>query len=214
MSCLVELRDATIGYGRMTVIERVNLRLDCGDFVVVRGPNGGGKTTLLKTIAGLLPPLGGTRDVSARFGYVPQLSTAAPALPVTVLELVELGASSAAGLGASLWRPGRALLRDCLEKCHAWEYAKRPFAELSGGQQQRALLARALAVSPDVLLLDEPTSGIDLATEEFIAAFLSELNRESRVAVVLVTHEPELFDAAAGRVLTANEGVLKEGRDA
>lgn len=201
------LKNATLGYGRSPVLDAVDLEIPPGDFLVIGGPNGGGKSTLLKSVTGLLPLLAGTRRVDGvRFGYVPQHAHADTPLPITALELVELGGSAALPVWRTFWRMERAFYLECLRECKAGELARRSFAELSGGQRQRVLLARALAVKPNVLILDEPTAGVDHETQEIIAQLLGRLNREERVTVVLVTHEPGVFHAIARRFLRVSEG--------
>jgi len=203
----VHLQSATLGYGRNAVLHAINLAIPAGDFVVVGGPNGGGKSTLLKGIAGLLPLLEGTRSVNGvRFGYVPQQAAAEAPLPITALELVELGDLGATAGG----RRARPFHLQCLRECRAEALAHRPFGQLSGGQRQRVLLARALAACPNVLLLDEPTAGVDVETQLMLAERLSLANREEGMSVIVVTHEPAVFDGIARRTLVVSAGNICE----
>jgi ABC-type Mn2+/Zn2+ transport system ATPase subunit len=203
----MELLQATLGYRGNTVLENLDLKIAAGDFVVIGGPNGGGKSTLLKSIAGLIPLLGGTRNVDGlKFGYVPQQAASEVPLPITAFEMVELGASALLPLHRTLFRMERAFYLECLRECQADAFAKKNFSELSGGQRQRVLLARSLAVRPNALLLDEPTAGVDHATQAVIARLLSRLNREQRMTVALVTHEFEPFREIATHFLRVAEG--------
>ena len=201
------LKDASLGYGRRAVLENIDLEISPGDFLVIGGPNGGGKSTLLKSVTGLLPLLAGTRNVDGvKFGYVPQQANADTPLPVTALELVELGGSARLPFWRTFWRMERPFYLECLSECRAAEFARRSFSELSGGQRQRVLLARALAVRPNVLILDEPTAGVDHETQVIIAQLLQRLNRDNSVTVVLVTHEPGVFQEIARRFVRVTEG--------
>lgn len=203
------LKNATLGYGGNAVLEHLDLEIPTGDFLVIGGPNGGGKSTLLKSVTGLLPLIAGTRHVDGvRFGYVPQQAQAHTPLPITALELVELGGSATLPLGRVLGRMERAFYLQCLCECHAEDWARRSFAQLSGGQRQRVLLARALAVRPNVLILDEPTAGVDHETQGIIAQLLGRLNREERISVLLVTHEPGIFHGTARRFVRISEGQI------
>lgn len=203
----MELQNATLGYRGYTVLENLDLSIAPGDFVVIGGPNGGGKSTLLKSISGLIPLLKGARKVDGlKFGYVPQQAAADVALPITAFELVELGASALLPLHRTFFRMERAFYLECLRECEADTFARKNFAELSGGQRQRVLLARSLAVRPNALLLDEPTAGVDHKTQLVIASLLSRLNREQRMTVALVTHEFEPFREIATHFLWVADG--------
>jgi ABC-type Mn2+/Zn2+ transport system ATPase subunit len=206
----MELQQASLGYRGHSVLENLDLKIAAGDFVVIGGPNGGGKSTLLKTISGLIPLLKGTRNVNGmKFGYVPQQAASEVPLPITAFEVVELGASALLPLHRTFFRMERAFYLDCLRECQADTFAKRNFSELSGGQRQRVLLARSLAVRPNALLLDEPTAGVDQATQLVIARLLARLNREQRMTVALVTHEFEPFRGIATHFLRVADGGAK-----
>ena len=188
---MIALQNLSLGYGGNAVIQGVNLNVAAGDFLVIGGPNGGGKSTLLRGISGLISPIAGTIDRGrTRFGYVPQHATVEQALPLTAMEMVELGASACEPWWKTLITPRASFHHQALRDCQAESFAKKPFHALSGGQRQRVLLARALASSPDCLLLDEPTAGVDRPTQYALAEMLGELHRSSGRAVVLVTHVP------------------------
>ncbi len=193
MPALIEFKDAALGYGpRSMVLSGINLSVERGEFLGIVGPNGSGKTTLLRTLLGLLPPLGGSvrigEGVPLRYGYVPQRDTVDSLFPITVEEIVLMGRYRRVGL---LRRPGRAdrdAAQRALEHVGIADLARRNYPELSGGQKQRALIARALATEPDVLVLDEPTNGMDLASEHALLELVRRLHLESGLTVILVSH--------------------------
>ena len=208
---MIALGNVSLGYQSVPVISKLDLKVAAGDFVVIGGPNGGGKSTLLRGIAGLLEPMAGSIERGGtRFGYVPQQATVEQALPLTALEMVELGASSGQPWWKTLITPRSSYHREVLVKCRADDLAGKPFHSLSGGQRQRVLLARALATSPECLLLDEPTAGVDIRTQHSLAAMLGELHRSSRLGVILVTHEFAPFRGIANRFLWVRDGMLRE----
>ena len=204
---MLRLENAVIGY-RAPVL-RCTLHIRAGDFLLVEGPNGSGKSSLLRTLAGLLDPISGRRVVEfGRLGWVPQQEAMEFSLPITARELVALGASSA----APFWRvgAGRAgLANPWVEALLDPEWSKRPVACLSGGQRQRVLLARALAASPDCLLLDEPTAGVDAPTQALMAQVLRDFQSNDDRAVVLVTHEPGAFLSVASGFLKVSAGSME-----
>jgi len=187
---LAALDQADLGYGPQSVLAGVDFAVRPGDFIAVVGPNGGGKSTLLRSLLGSLPLLRGVRRAAdpLRVGFVPQELKLDRELPLSALDLAEMGGWGRAG--AAL--PATA----ALERVGMAERAHQRFATLSGGQKQRVLLARALVCAPQLLLLDEPVSGVDAAATAAIYEVLAGCAR-SGGAVVLVTHHPE---AVAGRV--------------
>lgn len=187
-----------------TILQPLDLRIDPGALTVVTGPNGAGKTTLLEALAGVGALRTGRVEGGGRIAFVPQQSAIAEGLPLTVAQLVRIGA----------WRgllplPSRSERRDAAHAMAALEIADlaaQPVASLSGGQRQRALLAQALARRADVLLLDEPTTGLDAASCAHILAAI-ERERVRGAVVVCVSHDPALI-AAAGRELRLEGGRL------
>ena len=208
---MISLENVALGYGGVAVIEGVNLELADDDFLVIGGPNGGGKSTLLRGVSGLLEPLAGRIERGrSRFGYVPQHATVEQALPLTAIEMVELGASASEPWWRTLITPRASFHQQALRDCQAETFADKSFHALSGGQRQRVLLARALASSPNCLLLDEPTAGVDRPTQHALAAVLGDLHRSSGLAVVLVTHEFAPFREIAKRFMWVQDGALRE----
>ena len=181
--------------GRNNVLENVDLEVDALDFASVIGPNGGGKTTLLKLALGLLEPTVGKvrvlgtspRRARHRIGYMPQFATLDPSFPVRVIDVVLMGR-----LGPSRWigpysRQDRSAAQKVLSQVGLSGLERRGFSDLSGGQRQRVLLARALASDPELLLLDEPASGLDQKVERDFFELLRELNQTK--TLVLVSHD-------------------------
>lgn len=190
---LVSFEDVALGYDGTPVLEGLSLEVRPGDCLALLGPNGCGKSTILKAVAGILSPLRGTIRSAldgrpVRFGYVPQQETLDLAFPMTADEVVEMGTYGGLPLGRRVGRVERERTVRCLEQVGAADLRGRLFDTLSGGQKQRVLVARALAAEPDLLLLDEPLSGIDAPTAAAILTLLGRLNREQGVTILLVTH--------------------------
>jgi ABC-type Mn2+/Zn2+ transport system ATPase subunit len=194
---LVTLRDATIGYARTPLLAGLDLEVPPGDFLALVGPNGGGKTTLLRALLGVLPLLAGQRLAPrpVHIGYVPQRDQVDAIWPLTAGEVVLMGRTAALG---PLRRPGQADRRaaaTALARVGIGELTGRFYGELSGGQRQRTLIARALAAEPELLALDEPTNGMDPASELATMDVLRELHADGAgPAVVMISHR---LDAVA-----------------
>jgi ABC-type Mn2+/Zn2+ transport system ATPase subunit len=212
---LIEFREARFGYRSKIVLERVSIDVRRGDLLGLVGPNGAGKTTLLRGLLGELAPLGGSviwsEGKKPRFGFVPQRENLNPIWPLSVLDVVLMGRCVRRG-------PFRRYsVEDIAESKAALESAGIPHLEsasvsdLSGGQVQRALLARALAAQPELLVLDEPTTGLDLAGSTAMLRLIRELHDERRLTVIVVSHDLNAVAAIANRFILLHEGVIREG---
>ena len=191
---LIEFREVAVGYGLNRIFEGLSFTVEGGDFFAGVGPNGAGKTTILKAILGILHPqqgqirFGRTQAGPLTFGYVPQEKELDPIFPLSAIEVVLMGRTRRIGP----WRrPGyedQGIARRSLEQAGIAHLAEVPFQQLSGGQKQRVLIARALAAQPDVLVLDEPTAGMDLPSERSIMDLVARLHNEERLTIIMVTH--------------------------
>jgi len=199
---VLELSNVALGYGGDLILTGISLRVGAGERIAVLGPNGAGKTTLLRGLVGLLPPLTGeVMGSSSRFGLVPQRERLDPIFPITTRELVLQGAiRRLGGWRRSFSRVDRARAERFLEELHLGPHADRPLNHLSGGQRQRALVARALMSNPEVLLLDEPTSGVDQQSTEVILGQVDRAAREEGIASLLVTHDERGLQERVDRI--------------
>ncbi len=192
---LVQLRDVSFTYRGQPVLERVSLDVAAGDYLAILGPNGSGKTTLLKTILGLLKPqqgevrvLGTTPErARGRVGYVPQQVSFDPDFPIRVLDVVLMGRLASRPVGGRFRSEDLDAALHALEQVELAELAARPVGALSGGQLQRVLIARALALRPALLLLDEPHAGLDERIGRSVWDLLEDLS--PAVTIVLVSHD-------------------------
>jgi manganese/zinc/iron transport system ATP- binding protein len=212
MPALLACARASFGYHRKPVVSDVDLAIERGDFVGLVGPNGAGKTTLFRGLLGLIPPLAGTVTRSTRaIGYVPQRETLDAIYPVTVEEVVRMGAYGQLRGLRDLSRAARERAAACLEKVGLHDRRASAFSSLSGGQRQRVLIGRALMVEPEVMLLDEPTSGVDRSAQARILELLSELNRTRGMAVLLVSHQLDMVRETVQRVAWVADGGVRVG---
>ena len=214
---LIDIRDATFGYGRTTVLQNVQFALAAGDFVGLVGPNGAGKTTLLRGLLGLVRPQRGERRINPPegaamvFGYVPQEKAVDPFFPLSVLDVVLMGRYRVLGPGRRPTPQDRRVALACLGHVQLERLADTSFQELSGGQKQRVLLARAFAAQPHVLALDEPTSAMDLAAERGLMAVISEQHAAQGLTVVLATHDLNLIGRYASKIAIVAQGQVISG---
>lgn len=206
---LVQFREVRLGYGRQVVLDNVNMDILQGDFFGLVGPNGSGKTTLLRCLLGILKPLSGqvTRAVGLQIGYVPQREMLDPLFPLTALDIVLMGRYPRMGVFRSPSKGDREFAMLCLQQVGLADSAHKLYRELSGGQRQRVLIARALAVEPNLLVLDEPTNGLDLPTEASILGLIERFHAQSGLTIVLVSHVLNVVARYATRM-----GVLLDGR--
>jgi ABC-type Mn2+/Zn2+ transport system ATPase subunit len=201
----------TIGYRRHALFPALSLTVGAGEILGIVGPNGSGKTTLVRTLLGLLAPLEG-RAASApgiRISYVPQRERLDTIAPLTALDVVMMERSARAGPLHRVHAGDREAADRVLRLLGVRPLARRLFRSLSGGEQQRVRLARALAADPDVLVLDEPTYGMDVAGEAATIEFLREFNRSGGVTILVVTHSlPLVLNLATSMVLVGARGIL------
>ena len=212
----IEISDLWFAYGGTRVLEQVNLTLPAGDFLAVLGPNGGGKSTLLKLLLGLTRPGGGSVRVlgqpagqaGGRIGYLPQYTQVSASFPITVLGAAQLG----------LVRPGFDWFKSAAERKREREaalaalarvgladHARRRLSDLSGGQRQRVFIARAIVSGPELLLLDEPTASVDGRSRQELMALLAELNRD--MTIVMVSHDMSTVDGCVKSIACVNKSL-------
>jgi zinc transport system ATP-binding protein len=222
MPVAVELRGVSFAYpGGMPVLERVDLVIEEGEFVALAGPNGGGKTTLIRIALGLERPGRGEAllfgqpahsfSARARLGYLAQRTTLGIDAPATVREIVSAGRLPVRGLLRRFTGEDRRAVEAAIERVGLAAVAEEPVQRLSGGQQQRAYIAKALAGQPDLLVLDEPTTGVDVEAQEAFARLLAELKSELGVTIVYVSHEFGAVESFVERIVLVRREIVFDG---
>ena len=219
---LLSVRDVCVQYGAQEVLDHVDFDVPRGDFVGIVGPNGGGKTTLLKAALGLVPtscgevrlfgqPLRRFRDFS-RIGYVPQNVVHVDArFPATAFEVAALGRVGRRGLFRRLTDEDRSVALAAMQDVGVAHLADRLIGTLSGGQRQRVFLAKALASEPELLVLDEPTTGVDPKAREDFYGLLDRLNHDRGITLILVSHDTQAVALSAHRLIAVNRTIVFDG---
>lgn len=210
----VRFENVFFSYGTRSVLEHVSVDINKGDSICIIGPNGGGKSTFLKLIIGLLKPTRGSvyllgkqpHEVAHRIGYIPQYINFDPLFPITVLETVLMGRLGNI-TGGPYRKKDKQAAYEALEELDLTSLAHQPFTALSGGQRQRVLIARALSCQPELLLLDEPTANIDALIEVKLFEILKQLNK--RMTIVMVSHDIGVVSTMFNRVFCVNK-VIRE----
>jgi len=222
MDYMIELENVTVRYQELVALEDVSLEVAPGEFLALIGPNGSGKTTLVKAILGLVTPAAGAVRLFGkppqqlngewkRVGYVPQIAQLDPRFPIRVFDVVLMGRYGHLGL---IRRPGsgdRKAAWRALEQVGMNDLAQRPIGRLSGGQRQRVLVARALATEPKLLLLDEPTTGVDVGTTEGLFDLLEALHRQG-MTILVVSHDVGVVAQHVNQVACLNRQLVAHGR--
>lgn len=213
MSALVSFERATLGYGAKRVLTDITFEIPEGDFLGLVGPNGAGKTTMLRNILGSLAPLSGRVSVrpGLRFGYVPQRESVDSVYPLKVVEVVMMGRYDRIGLGRRPSTDDRDRAMAALEHVGIPQLAEQQLRALSGGQKQRTLIARALVGEPDVLVLDEPTEGMDLVATTQILSLVRELHEQDKLTVLMVSHALNEVANYVERIALVLEGGFRIG---
>jgi manganese/zinc/iron transport system ATP- binding protein len=210
---LVRFDHATLGYGRRVVLSDLNFDIPEGDFLGLVGPNGAGKTTLLRAILGTLTPMSGSVTVKPglRFGYVPQRDSVDYGFPLKVVDVVLMGRYDRIGLGRRPTKADRERAVEALAHVGIAHLAEQQLSALSGGQKQRTLIARALVGAPSILVLDEPTTGMDLVSTAQILSLVRELHERDQLTVLMVSHALNEVANYVNRIALTMEGAFRVG---
>ncbi|HEY6068748.1 MAG TPA: ATP-binding cassette domain-containing protein [Gaiellaceae bacterium] len=197
------------------MLREVTLAVERGEFLAIAGPNGGGKTTLLRLVLGLEQPASGSVELLVRrLAYLPQRAQAGVDAPLTVRELVTAGRAPRTRLIGPLATADRVAVRDAIARVGLTPQADRRLTALSGGQQQRAFIAKALAAEPELLALDEPTTGVDTEAQEAIAALLQKLRADLGMTVLYVSHEFGAVERFVQRIVLVRGRIVFDGSPA
>jgi zinc transport system ATP-binding protein len=209
----LRLRGVSFAYGHSPpVLRDVDLEVERGEFVAIAGPNGGGKTTLVRLVVGLEQPTAGRVELMVRkVGYLPQRTQAGIDAPVTVRELVTTGRASRTRLIGPLSSADGVSVQEAIDRVGLSPSADRRLTTLSGGQQQRAFIAKALAADPELLVLDEPTTGVDVEAQDAIAALLQRLRSELEMTILYVSHEFGAVERFVERIVLVRGGIVFDG---
>lgn len=210
----IELQDVSFYYNGHPVLLNASLRVVEGNFLAIIGPNGCGKTTLLKIILGILSPESGIvrifgknpGEVAGLVGYVPQETGSNKDFPISVLDVTLMGRLGLHGRDRRYVREDRDFARGVLEKVGMWEYRNRPIGKLSGGQRQRVYIARALAAEPKILVMDEPTASVDVRFQTELYEFLKELN--ASMTIIVVSHDMSVLSSYIKSVACLNQTIF------
>jgi len=214
---IANLQHVFFSYGDVPVLEDINISIEQNDFLAIIGPNGGGKTTILKLILGLLEPNSGTitvfdtipREARKCIGYLPQHFSFDFDFPITVMDVVSMGRLGKRGLAKKYTKADIETCLNALDKVGMRALREREIGKLSGGQRQRVLIARALATEPKLLLLDEPVSSIDTQWQQSFYELLQKLNRD--IAIILVTHDISVISTYIDKMACLNKKLYYHG---
>lgn len=203
MTELIRVENLSLGYGRRPIVENISFTIEPGDFVAIVGANGSGKSTLVKTLLGLLSPLAGkiTLADGLKIGYLPQETRIDANFPATVREIVLSGTLGRLGFKPFYSQAERALAATALKTLKLTRLADKSFSDLSGGQKQKVLLARALAASANLLILDEPSNNLDHDSRLDFYETLRNLNKNS-ITILMITHDLDADDLIGNKVLS------------
>ena len=216
-SCCLKVQNVSVKIGGDKILKNVNLHVHCGQLVALIGPNGAGKSTLLKALLGerefdgnILFSVPGSRRTKARIGYVPQSPNFDPGDPLSVSDLFACCLSRRpAFLGAS--KTDRELILECLDRVHGEDLIDKRVGTLSGGELQRVLLALALEPMPNILILDEPLSGVDIEGQTGLMDMLDEIRRDYDLSILMTTHDFSMLPRYADRVVLIDHEVKLQG---
>jgi len=216
---VISVRGLTMGFGELVIMENLDFDIHPGEIFVILGGSGCGKSTLLKAMLGLIKPDRGSITIfgkkpaaaRSRMGYVPQKTVFDQSFPVKVLDVVLMGRYSRTGLLHRYGLQDRKAALEALQAVGMEERAEREIGALSGGEQQRVFVARSLVSDPELLLLDEPTAGVDSAQQTDFYDLLCHLNRDMGIAIVLVSHDVTAISTYVSKIACLNQRLYYHG---
>ncbi len=201
---IIEAKDISFSYNSTVVLDKVSFSIEKGDYVGIIGPNGGGKTTMLKILVGLIKPDSGSLTI-----LVPQrIAQDAISFPATVYEVVESGLIAKKGLYGNNTTAEKNAIEKALQRAHIADLKHRLMSSLSGGQRQRVYVTRALASDPQILILDEPFTGVDTVSQRDFYTFLKDLNSREHITILFVSHDIDTITKEIKSVLCLNRGLF------
>ena len=216
---IFECKDVTLGYENKVVAKNLNFKIDQGDYLCVVGENGTGKSTLIKTLLGLIKPLNGEVIANVQgknhkgVGYLPQQTEVQKDFPASVREIVLSGCQNHLGFWPFYRTKEKKYAEEMMKKLQITHLSKRCYRELSGGQQQRVLLARALCATRKILLLDEPVSGLDPQMTEEMYRLIEKINREDKITIIMISHDIRGAMEYASHILQIGQEVIFESKE-
>ena len=219
---IIEVKDVSFSYDNVEVLKNITINIHQGDYISLIGPNGGGKTTLLKLMLGLIKPQSGQIKLFdkplqvfkewSKIGYVPQKAiNFDPLFPVTVREVIAMGCYGKKGLLNWLTEKDQKNIDAALARVKMTPFADRLIGNLSSGQQQRIFIARALVGEPEVIFLDEPTVGVDVKTQEEFYKLLTHLNSDLNITLILVSHDVDVVSHQVTELACLNQTLIYHG---
>lgn len=206
---MIEIENMSFGYSSSNkILNNINLKINQGDFLAVVGENGSGKSTLIKCILGLNKPQEGKVQIKERIGYLPQITEIQNNFPATIEEIVLSGTIPNHVRSIFYKKEDKQKAKDIMEQLNLYDIRKKCFYELSGGQRQRVLIARAIASTDKVILLDEPVNGLDPKIVNDIYTMLSKLNKENGLTIIMVSHDIDRAIKYVSRVVEVEHGKI------
>ena len=216
---IFDVKNLNFSVKGQSILSNISLEILQAQYIAIIGPNGGGKTTLVRMLLGLDKPSSGEirifgkklRDFKDwhKIGYVPQrVSHVDSSFPATVLDIVKMGRTSQRKMFSSFSRTDKEMVHDAMLKMDILDLADKMVGTLSGGQRQRVMIARALASKPEILILDEPNTGVDMVSQKSFYALLRKLNKEDKITIVFITHDIGVIAGDIARLFTINQKAI------
>ena len=216
---IFDVKNLHFRVGEQEILKNISFEIFNGEYVAIIGPNGGGKTTLIRMLLGLSKPTSGEIRIYGKklsrfkewnkIGYVPQRASHVDAnFPATVQDIVEMGRVSKRGFFSAASKEDKEMVHDAMLKMDVIDLKDKMVGTLSGGQRQRVMIARALASRPEILILDEPNTGVDMASQKRFYTLLSKLNKEENITIVFITHDVGVIADDIGRLFTINQKAI------